>query len=164
MEKGAIFSQLSLTAVRYSQMHPSRSNLALEALRLGDRMTVIADVDPEALSHAVPPFCLQPLVENAIRHGIGPRPEGGRIHITIAAANGELRLTVKDDGVGTDADSLEVSEGLGLKGIKQRLGIAEGIEGRLEVDSRPGHGLTATIVLQGESDESGMWVAAGVSD
>ena len=72
--------------------------LAFEQLRLGDRLRLHVSVDPSALSTMVPPLILQPLVENAVRHGIAARTEGGAIDLTARVEDSRLVLCVRDDG------------------------------------------------------------------
>lgn len=80
-----------------------RDFLALEALRLGDRLNLIEDIDPDALDCLVPVLTLQPLVENAIRHGIAVRPEGGTLRIAARLEQDMLWVEVEDDGPGLAA-------------------------------------------------------------
>lgn len=127
--------------------------LTIEQLRLGERLNVVRDVDPEALRRRVPPFCLQPLVENAIRHGLDPRPRGGTLEIRLAIECGRLALEVRDDGVGTrlSPESLsngEGSAGLGLRALDRRLAAWDDeMPGRLHIESTPGAGFVATVVF-----------------
>jgi two-component system sensor histidine kinase AlgZ len=72
--------------------------LAIERVRFGDRLLVEVDVEPAALDAAVPNLLLQPLVENALKHGIAPRPDGGRVAVRARAAGAVLRVEVCDDG------------------------------------------------------------------
>jgi hypothetical protein len=98
-----------------------RNYLAVERLRLGERLRVLEDIDSEALELALPPLLLQPLVENAVRHGIAPRRSGGVIRLAALAADGRLTIEVADDGRGADPDAWRRSEGLGLKAIRRQL-------------------------------------------
>ena len=72
--------------------------LAFEQLRLGERLRVEANVEPAAGAVLAPPLILQPLVENAVRHGLADRPEGGRIALCARVEGGQLVLTVDDNG------------------------------------------------------------------
>lgn len=74
--------------------------LALERLRLGERLRVSLDVEEDLLDEIVPAFSLQPLVENAVRHAIAPRADGGSVRVTATRDGGLLRMTVEDDGAG----------------------------------------------------------------
>jgi two-component system sensor histidine kinase AlgZ len=77
--------------------------LFVESLRLGDRLAVERRVDPELRSVRIPPLVLQPLVENAVRHGLSPRRSGGTVRIAASREGGDLVLVVEDDGLGANA-------------------------------------------------------------
>lgn len=96
--------------------------LSIQKVRFGDRMEIEVEVEPEMLSAMVPSMLLQPLVENAIRHGIERRMSGGRINVCAAAAANQLRIEVMDDGVGLpDGWELETSSGHGIRVTRERL-------------------------------------------
>jgi signal transduction histidine kinase len=124
-----------------------QSYLALERLRLGERLRLEADVAEEALECAVPAFCLQPLVENSIRHALAPRASGGRLGIRMRLDGPELELQVRDDGPGAVAEAVEQGSGLGLRLIRKRLEALHGGAARFEIDTRPGRGWCATLRL-----------------
>lgn len=98
--------------------------LAFERLRLGDRLRVDSHVDADALAILVPPLLLQPLVENAVRHGIADRPEGGAVRLRATVAHGRLILSVSDDGSGSPIEGS--SHGLGLVSASRRLSAMYG--------------------------------------
>jgi signal transduction histidine kinase len=128
------------------------SYLAIEGIRLGGRLCVQSDVDAAALELGVPPFCLQPLVENAIRHGLDPQPAGGRLCIQLARKPGRLILQVKDDGAGAQLaegalPGSVAGSGLGLRALQKRLEAWEDGPGRLDITTAPGEGFTATVTL-----------------
>jgi two-component system LytT family sensor kinase len=81
--------------------------LLLERARFGDRLQISIQVAPEVLPVVVPFLCLQPLVENAVRHGLATKPGGGTISIVAADAGAECHITVEDDGVGMDPALLQ---------------------------------------------------------
>ena len=118
--------------------------LAFERLRLGERLDIETDTDAEVLAAIVPPLIFQPLVENAVRHGIADRSGGGRIAISARAAGGSLRLRVSDDGGGSVDPS---TTGLGLASIRLRLAVTYGDLARLEIDSAPDAGFSVTMTL-----------------
>ena len=90
--------------------------------RFGDRLAIEYDIAPETLSALIPSFSLQPLVENAIKHGIMPRNEGGTVMIAASRDNGRLVVRVSDDGLGLKDDPKTLlDKGVGLKNIKSRL-------------------------------------------
>jgi sensor histidine kinase YesM len=98
----------------------AKTFLSIETRRLGDRLRVEYEVDEKALETVVPPLILQPLVENAVRHGIEPSEQGGTITICIAAGDDALTVSVRDTGVGLNAAS-STGEGIGLKNTDARL-------------------------------------------
>ena len=96
--------------------------IAIQKLRFGKRVKIKIDVDPEALSTGVPSMLLQPLVENAIRHGIEPKLSGGIVKITAAPVGDGLVVKVTDDGVGLPPNwKMEECDGLGVRVTRERL-------------------------------------------
>jgi hypothetical protein len=95
----------------------TRTYLAIEELRFQDRLKVIYEIAPEALAGRVPYLILQPLVENAIRHGVAPRARRGRLELRAERSNGRLRIEVCDDG----GRFVQTAEGVGLKNTRHRL-------------------------------------------
>jgi two-component system, LytTR family, sensor kinase len=135
--------------------------LEIEKARLGSRLTVQMQIDPAVLSARVPNMILQPLVENAIRHGIAARIEPGKLEIEAGRDNGYLRLAVKDDGPGLEtsvygaqttapplhsAPSRQVS-GIGLANTRARLEKLYGPNQRLDLINNPGGGLQVDITI-----------------
>ena len=99
-----------------------RRYLAIEQVRFQDRLSVQIDVDPETLTASVPNLILQPIVENAIRHGIAPRIAPGHIEIQARKLNGSLNIQIQDDGVGPPEDSdAPPKQGVGLSNVRARL-------------------------------------------
>ncbi len=129
--------------------------LALERLRLGDRLRVQVISDPERLDSPVPAFVLQPLVENAVRHAVAPRAEGGRLRITVRSLDGGLRLSVEDDGPGPGAPPT-AGEGLGLRLIRERLAALYGERAWLRAGAAPGGGFAVEVAIPapGADDEA----------
>lgn len=123
----------------------TRDYLEMEGLRLGDRLRVEADVRPEALAVRVPPFALQILVENAVRHAAAPREEGADVRISARVEEGRLVLSVADDGPGTRPDGIAGGDGTGLKNLRERLAGLYGGEAHLTVETAPARGFTATV-------------------
>ena len=121
--------------------------ICLEKLRVGERIRWHADLSLAALECAIAPVLLQPLVENALRHAVGPCVDGATLSVEAAVREGMLRLRVSDDGPGSAPEVTARSSGLGLRSIRSRLAGAAGGSGRLDVDTAPGAGFTATITL-----------------
>jgi signal transduction histidine kinase len=124
-----------------------RDYLQLEQLRLGDRLRVEESCDPEARAVLVPPFALQPLVENAIRHGIAQSPAGGRVCVTARVQGERLTMQVEDDGLGCDPGAWAHAAGLGLRSLRERLAASYRDAARLEVVTSPGAGFRVSIEL-----------------
>ena len=93
--------------------------LDIERIRFAERLAITVDVPDSALEAHVPPFALQPRVENAIRHGVARRSEGGKVVVSARRVDGRLQLRVVDDGPGLPAE--KVREGIGLRNTRDRL-------------------------------------------
>ncbi|MGC4071921.1 MAG: histidine kinase [Nibricoccus sp.] len=107
------------TAITLAQeMETVGTYLALEKIRFEDRLRITYEITTEARERQVPPFLVQVLVENAVKHGIAPREEGGEVVIRAEVENGMLKVIVKNPGRITAASD---STGLGLKNIRTRL-------------------------------------------
>ena len=109
-----------------------RRYLAIESIRLGDRLTVAWAWPEWADALELPPLLLQPLVENAVKHGIAPSPAGGRIEITVAREASALVLVVAKSGAPLGP---ERTGGTGLSNLRERLGLLPGLGGRLSLGS-----------------------------
>ena len=123
------------------------SYLELERVRLGSRLTVSAAADDGALDVAVPPFALQPLVENAIVHGVAPRAAGGRIEVSARRADGRLRLCVRDDGPGATEEQVAASPRTGLRLLRERLAALYSGRARMRFETPPGGGFGVVLDL-----------------
>jgi two-component sensor histidine kinase len=108
--------------------------LAIEQTRFADRLRVDMAIDPEALGGLIPCFLMQPLVENAIRHGISRSEDGGSIHVSVARKGGRLRLEVRDTGAGASGQACE-GHGIGLRNTRERLAHFYG--GEFEMRAAP---------------------------
>ncbi len=118
--------------------------LGIERVRFSDRLRVRIAAEPESMEAFVPRFMLQPLVENAIRHGIEKRTDSGALTITANRADGVLRVAVEDDGPGPPQTP---SSGVGLSNARERLRYLYGDGASLSLASVPGGGAVATVVL-----------------
>lgn len=122
--------------------------LEIERVRFQDRLKVKVDADEEALDAFVPNLLLQPLVENALRHGIGPKIGGGRIDVCARHEGGNLWLEVRDNGVGLPHDQMVAFHtGVGLTNTRERLEHLYGDRHRFECRTPTGGGLAITIVI-----------------
>jgi LytS/YehU family sensor histidine kinase len=119
--------------------------LEIEKIRFRDRLTVATSVDADTLDARVPNLILQPLVENAIRHGISKRRGAGRIEIVAARRNGALGLEVRDDGPGLAEGTLE--EGIGLSNTRLRLEQLYGARHRFDVANGRAGGLVVSMEI-----------------
>jgi two-component system LytT family sensor kinase len=125
--------------------------LRLERARFGDRLDVRLQVEPEVLPAVVPVLSLQPLVENAVRHGVEKRGFG-RIEIVGRHIDADVELRVTDDGVGMDAERAATvlagqGGGVGIANVQARLQSIFGPGYGLEIHSEPDHGTTVTMTL-----------------
>ena len=123
--------------------------LEVESLRLGDRLSIRKDIDPRLLKAKIPPFLLQPLVENAVRHGVQPKLQGGTVSIVAAESNGQLLLTVADDGAGMASESRahEATDGHvhALTLLQRRLEGLYGSRFQVAFESRLGEGTKISL-------------------
>src|SRR5438132_7434155 len=114
-------------------------------IRFGDRLSICVDVDPALLDVTVPLFILQPLVENAIRHGIDRRAGAGRIDIRALAEDDSIEITVSDDGAGLSQNGLR--EGIGLSNIRLRLEQLYGTRGTIALEGNPESGTQVAVKI-----------------
>jgi signal transduction histidine kinase len=126
--RGALFQLRDGQATVASELALAEAYLALMAVRMEDRLRYRIDCAPEARDVALPPLLLQPLVENAIRHGLEPQLAGGCVQLSAVVHQGRLRLTVSDDGAGLDAPPRPGPRGAGvaLANIRERLATRYG--------------------------------------
>jgi two-component system, LytTR family, sensor kinase len=127
--------------------------LDIEVVRFGrDKLRVVKEFDPASLDVVVPSMLLQPLVENSIKHGLGPKVEGGSIHLRSRVTDSRLIIEVEDDGVGMGQAQLEESSswsgmGIGMANISERLQVLYGDTARMTIDSHEGKGTLIRIRL-----------------
>ncbi|MFQ5568310.1 MAG: sensor histidine kinase [Rhodothermales bacterium] len=120
--------------------------LEIEQIRFGERLRVQMHIDPGTLHARVPNLVLQPLVENAVRHGIAPRASAGVIEIQAERENGFLRLEVRDDGPGLP-DEESVEQGVGLSTTRARLRHLYGAAQGVTLGNAEGGGAVVTLRL-----------------
>lgn len=129
--------------------------LSFEKARFGERLSVVYRVDPEILPTVMPVLLLQPLVENAIRHGIGKKPGPGRVVIAAEDRGNECVISVQDDGVGMEAEKIRQALqarrdrrfGVGLANVNDRLRTLYGSEHGLQIESTPGEGTRVSFSI-----------------
>jgi sensor histidine kinase YesM len=122
--------------------------LWLERMRLGERLIVQTALDDDALTCQVPPFTLQPLVENAVRHGLAPRDTVGTLTIRAEQADDRLHLEVADDGVGAASAPDGESTGIGLSAVVRRARAIFGTDAvQMSVTTAPGAGFCVQLSL-----------------
>ena len=133
------------------ELHSIEQYLLLEQARFGDRLRVVLKVDPEVLGVRIPFLCIQPLVENAVRHGIEQRDVPGTITIVAADRGGECWISVEDDGVGNDPAVIRRSlsgdpgDHVGLANVDERLRTTFGDDHGLTVATGPMAGTKVTM-------------------
>ncbi len=160
--------------IRYALKPPSRSvrvsdeldcvqrYIWLLRLRFGERYRFEVEADERALRVETPALVLQPLVENAVGHGLRNREEGGSVRVRAMMEGSEAVLSVEDSGDGmsrvemeramgeNSGDDLPAGEGIGLRNVIRRVTLATDGKGRVELESEPGHGTTVRIRLPAE--------------
>jgi len=128
-----------------------RAYLAIESLRLGNRLKVEEIIDPGALELLTPPFSLQPLVENAVQHGLQSSPNAGRLRLAVRLVGQSLEMSVSDDGQGVPSTQVERvffatrPQVHALELLRRRLHGLFGRSFQLEVHSEVGQGTTVTV-------------------
>ena len=129
------------------------SYLAIERARFEERLQITIDVPAELRNLRIPPLIIQPLVENAIKHGIAPRKAGGEVIVSARLKNGlnapSLNISVVDTGSGVSKENLEQGRrrGVGLTNIEKRLEHFYGPTATVELHSQPDNGTTVEIQL-----------------
>jgi signal transduction histidine kinase len=118
--------------------------LHIQRIRMGPRLAFSVDIPPELRAHHVPPMMLLTLVENAIKHGLNPSPNGGLIRVMARSDGNQVVVTVADTGIGFTSAS---GSGIGLANISARLAAQFGDQAYLTLGNNEFGGATATIVL-----------------
>jgi len=130
------------------EMEILQSYLAIEQTRFRDRLSVAIDVDPAVLDARVPHLLLQPLVENAVRHGIAPRARPGRVGIQASRSGGQLQIDVRDSGDGLPPDRLiAMNDGVGLGNTRARLAHLYGAAHSFSFANLTGGGFQVTVSI-----------------
>lgn len=124
--------------------------LDIEVIRFGrDKLQIFKEIDPEALEAFVPSMLLQPMIENAIKHGLAPRLSGGEIRIRTQRRNGRLFLEIDDNGMGIPPERLSevYGGGIGISNVHERLRLLYGDQFRMDIRSREGEGTQICIEI-----------------
>jgi two-component system LytT family sensor kinase len=129
-----------------------KTYLEIEQARFGERLRVELNFDPTLAAAPIPSLLLQPLVENAIKHGLAAKPEGGTVRVAAVEADAQLQLIVEDDGNGW-SNSSSNSHHIGLQNVTERLQMLYGERAQLAIHSAPGHGTRITITLPHDEAE-----------
>jgi signal transduction histidine kinase len=129
------------------EMEFLRQYLAIEQVRFGDRLHVTWDVDPALANAVIPRLILQPLVENAVRHGLSRIAHAAYLTVRCRRGGNDLVLEVEDNGPGVDTSANGERPGIGLRNVRQRLDTLFDSAATLQLVSRAGGGTTARITL-----------------
>jgi two-component system LytT family sensor kinase len=140
-----------------------RTYLFIEEARFGDRLRVEINIAPEVAGEKIPSLILQPLVENALKHGLGPKIGTGHLRIDATARKDHVCLTVADDGLGPGAskpalpagDGRVASTGVGLKNVAERLRTLYRDRAGVRLEARVGGGSLVTILIPWATSEAG---------
>lgn len=130
------------------ELEHCKTYLSFEKLRFEDALEIVYDI--ECTDFSVPALSVQPLLENAVKHGVGHKPEGGMVMLSVKRRNGNVEIKILDDGVGFDTEA-PLSPGrshVGIENVRSRLQSM--CDGRLRLTSTPGTGTTAVITIPEE--------------
>ena len=128
--------------------------LCILSIRFGQRLRWRIDASEQAAHCLLPPMLLQPLAENAIRHGIEPAVGGGVLHIDAQVHDGALCVCVRDDGVGLEAAHARPGAGSGLANIRTRLAALYGDAASLTLTPLAPHGVEARLCLPAQQADT----------
>jgi sensor histidine kinase YesM len=145
--RGALLASRAERETLADQFALIEALLEVHAVRFGARLAYRVDLPPECAALAVPPMLLQPLVENAIRHGIEALREGGRIEVGATRADTQLLLRVADTGAGFGAHPARAGTGVGLANVRARLDALYGRDAALTIEENRPRGVIARIAL-----------------
>ena len=156
LDRMVAYLRATLGASR-ATMHPLqaefdrlRDYLELMTVRMGPRLRYTLDLPPELAACPVPPLLLQPLVENAIKHGLEPKVEGGSITVSARLDGTRMTLTVQDTGVGLPQGQ-RVVDGFGVAQVRERLATTYGDQGAIELVAGHAGGTRATVTFPCEN-------------
>jgi hypothetical protein len=122
-----------------------KAYLNIQKIRLGERLNFNIDAPENLVQQSFPPMLLQPLVENAVKHGLEPNVEGGEIRIAIVEEGESIRLEVADTGLGFTSFN---DPGVGIANVRERIKLIYGEKGRLILEANKPSGVKAIIEVQ----------------
>jgi two-component system LytT family sensor kinase len=145
--------------------------LDIEVVRFGEKLKVVKEIAEETLHVVVPGMLLQPLIENSIKHGLEPRISGGTVTLrSRITEDGMLLIEVEDDGVGMDPESdfaspvsglVRPGSGIGIRNVRERMGVLYGNLAGVEINSRPGRGTKVSLRMPILDDGAEVWGPVG---
>ena len=124
--------------------------LDIEVIRFGrDNLQIFKEIDEDALDAFVPSMLLQPIIENAIKHGLAPRLEGGKIYVRAHRRDGNLAIEIDDNGVGMSHERLQevYGGGIGISNVHERLRLLYGDQFEMDIRSKEGEGTQIRIAI-----------------
>ena len=127
-----------------AELELARAYLAIAQLRFGDRLQARVNCDAALASNTMPPMLLLPLVENAVKHGVEPKPGAVQVHVNVSAANGALTFQVRDTGAGFTHDA---GSGVGIANVRERLAALFKNGASVSVEAQASGGVVATLML-----------------
>ncbi len=132
--RAALASDASLVSLG-DEIELARRYLAIEQIRFGTRLQVVWQLDPAAAGARVPPLLLQPLVENAVRHGVEPDPQGGVIRISSRVRRGQAWVSITNTMPSTPRIAAVQGHGIALENVRERLRLMHDVAARFEIES-----------------------------
>lgn len=148
--RGKFKSETDMFTLLKDEMELVKSYLAIERVRFKERLSVEYDIDEECCHILIPCLILQPIVENAVKHGLIPKKEGGKLRISVKKEESNVIIRIQDNGVGMDTHRLPGilagrQGGIGLSNTNERLRRHYGTE--IKAESEPGKGTVFTVTI-----------------
>lgn len=143
--RGILGSSQGMTHPLERELEICQAYLEVESARFTDRLRWRVDADPDAGRIEIPSLLIQPLIENALKHGIAPRASGGRIDVRVSRTDGFVEIAVEDDGIGFGSAPSRRGTGTGLSSCRSRLELTYGSRASFEVGPRDTGGTRARL-------------------
>lgn len=144
--RGALNRSRSADVTLADELELLRAYLDIQSIRMGERLRYAIEAPPELLDIRLPALLIQPLVENAIKHGLEPKPEGGELTVRISRDAAHLTIEVADTGLGIDMTT-QPKPGIGLENIRERLNALHREDAKLQIETNQPCGVKATLVI-----------------